>query len=171
MAVCRKFPGGTSISHYACKRPLLSLINLQRGPTENTSRGRFPLCDVTAYAEVCLRSRCLEAGCITPLFHCCVWVSRSVYRVVAWKCVDKSQYVGLMHRSYLRTCRKYFGQFKGRETSCSLQLFLPVFQYAMCQQITKRKTSRFLAFPQNIHIQALKFHSGKRKLENWNLKL
>jgi hypothetical protein len=28
------------------------------------------LLDVTAYAEVCLRSRCLETGCITPLFYC-----------------------------------------------------------------------------------------------------
>jgi hypothetical protein len=31
------------------------------------------LCDVTAYAEVCLPRRCLETGCITPLF-CCVHV-------------------------------------------------------------------------------------------------
>jgi hypothetical protein len=31
--------------------------------TENTSRGLYPLlCDVTAYAEVCLPSRCLETG-------------------------------------------------------------------------------------------------------------
>jgi hypothetical protein len=30
------------------------------------------LFDVTAYAEVSLPSRCLETGCITPLFYCCV---------------------------------------------------------------------------------------------------
>jgi hypothetical protein len=27
---------------------------------------------VTAYAEVSLLSCCLEAGCITPLFYCCL---------------------------------------------------------------------------------------------------
>jgi hypothetical protein len=32
------------------------------------------LCDVTAYTEVCLLSRCLETGCITLLFYCCVHV-------------------------------------------------------------------------------------------------
>jgi hypothetical protein len=56
----------------ACKWPMLSPINLQRGHTENTSCGRYPLlCDITAYAEVCLLSRCLETGCINPLFHHC----------------------------------------------------------------------------------------------------
>jgi hypothetical protein len=30
------------------------------------------LCDVIAYAEMCLPSRCLETGCITTLFYCCV---------------------------------------------------------------------------------------------------
>jgi hypothetical protein len=50
----------------ARKRPLLSPINPRRGPTENTSRGRYPLLgDVTANAEVCLSSCCLETGCIT----------------------------------------------------------------------------------------------------------
>jgi hypothetical protein len=59
----------------ACKRPLLPPINLPRGPRENTSRGHYPLsCDVTAYAEVFLPSRCLETGCITPLFYCCLRV-------------------------------------------------------------------------------------------------
>jgi hypothetical protein len=37
---------------------------------ENTA---VVLCDVTAYAEVCLPSRCLETGCIIP-FYCCVRV-------------------------------------------------------------------------------------------------
>jgi hypothetical protein len=42
----------------ARKRPLLSPIRLRRGPTENTSRGLYPLlCDITAHAEVCLPSR------------------------------------------------------------------------------------------------------------------
>jgi hypothetical protein len=50
------------------------------------------LCDVTAYAEVCLPSRCLETGCITPLFYCCVGVMQGAYRAVAWQCVDMSQY-------------------------------------------------------------------------------
>jgi hypothetical protein len=46
-------------------------INLQRGTTVNTSRGPYPLlCDVTAYAEVCLPSRCLESVCIILLFYC-----------------------------------------------------------------------------------------------------
>jgi hypothetical protein len=56
----------------ARKRHLLSPINFRRGPIENTSRGRYPLfCDVIAYAEVRLPSRCLETGCITQLFSCC----------------------------------------------------------------------------------------------------
>jgi hypothetical protein len=42
---------------------------------KHMSRDCYPLlCDVTAYAEVCLPSRCLETGCITPLFYCCVRV-------------------------------------------------------------------------------------------------
>jgi hypothetical protein len=32
------------------------------------------LCDVTAYTEVCLPSRCIETGCMMPLFYCCVRV-------------------------------------------------------------------------------------------------
>jgi hypothetical protein len=28
------------------------------------------LCDVTAYAEMCLPSRCVETVCITLLFYC-----------------------------------------------------------------------------------------------------
>jgi hypothetical protein len=32
------------------------------------------MCDVTAYAVVCLPSRCLETGCGTPLLSCCVCV-------------------------------------------------------------------------------------------------
>jgi hypothetical protein len=53
----------------ARKRPSLSPTNIRCGSTENTSRGLYPLlCDVTAYAEVCLLSRFLETGCITPLF-------------------------------------------------------------------------------------------------------
>jgi hypothetical protein len=32
------------------------------------------LCDVTAYAEVCLPSRCQKMGCITRLSYCCVRV-------------------------------------------------------------------------------------------------
>jgi hypothetical protein len=31
-------------------------------------------CDITTYAEVCLLSCCLETGCVTPLFYCCVCV-------------------------------------------------------------------------------------------------
>jgi hypothetical protein len=77
----------------ACKRPLLSPTNLRHGPTENTSRGLYPqLCDVTAYAEVCLPSHCLETGYITPLFCCCMHEMQSVYRAVAWRCVNMSQY-------------------------------------------------------------------------------
>jgi hypothetical protein len=45
-----------------------------------------------ACMEVCLLSRCLESGCITPLFYFCVRVSRNVYRAVAWQCGDMSQY-------------------------------------------------------------------------------
>jgi hypothetical protein len=54
------------------KRPFLSPINLRRGSTENKSRGLYSLLrDVTAYAEVCLPSHCLETGSIIPLFYCC----------------------------------------------------------------------------------------------------
>jgi hypothetical protein len=68
----------------ARKRSLLPPTNLRRGPTENTSRGLYPLlCDVAAYAEVCLPTRFLETGCITPLFCCCVRVIQSVCRAVA----------------------------------------------------------------------------------------
>jgi hypothetical protein len=64
----------------ARKRPLLSPINFRRGLTENTCRGIYPLlCDVTAYAEVCLPSNSLETGCITPLFHCWCVYGTSVY--------------------------------------------------------------------------------------------
>jgi hypothetical protein len=37
--------------------------------------------------------RCLETGCITSLFHCCVHVMQGVYRVVARQCVDMWQYL------------------------------------------------------------------------------
>jgi hypothetical protein len=40
------------------------------GHKENTAA--VFLCDVAAYAEVCLLSRSLETGCITALFYCCV---------------------------------------------------------------------------------------------------
>jgi hypothetical protein len=51
---------------------LLSPIILRCGRTENTSRSLYVLlCDVIAYAEVCLPSRCLDTGCIIPLFYCC----------------------------------------------------------------------------------------------------
>jgi hypothetical protein len=77
----------------ARKRPLLSPTNLRLGPAENTSHGLHPLlCDVTAYAEMCLPSRCLEAGRITPLLYCCVQAMQGVYWAVAWQCVDMSQY-------------------------------------------------------------------------------
>jgi hypothetical protein len=43
---------GTQLKVYY-SRPFFSPVNLQHGPTENTSRGLCPLlCDVTAYAEV-----------------------------------------------------------------------------------------------------------------------
>jgi hypothetical protein len=75
------------------KRPLFSPINLRHRPTEGTSRSCYSLLrDTTAYAEVRLPSRCLETGCINPLFYCCVRVLRGVYRAVACQCVDISQY-------------------------------------------------------------------------------
>jgi hypothetical protein len=44
-----------------CKRLLFSCKNLRLGPTENTSRGLYPLlCDVSVYSEMCLLLRCLE---------------------------------------------------------------------------------------------------------------
>jgi hypothetical protein len=47
-------------------------MNPRHGPTENISRGHYLLlCDVTAYAEVCLPSHSLEMGYISPLFYCC----------------------------------------------------------------------------------------------------
>jgi hypothetical protein len=53
-------------------------IGALAGLTEHTSRDRYPLmCDVTAYAEMCLPSHCLETGCIILLFYCCVCVSSS----------------------------------------------------------------------------------------------
>jgi hypothetical protein len=76
-----------------CKRPLLSPINLRRGLTENTSCGPYPMvCDVTAYAEVCLRSRCPQNGYIIPLFYCCVRVMQGVSRAVAWQCMSQYYY-------------------------------------------------------------------------------
>jgi hypothetical protein len=42
------------------------------GHKENTAA--VLLCDVTAYVLVCLSSRCLETGCITPLFYFCMRV-------------------------------------------------------------------------------------------------
>jgi hypothetical protein len=71
----------------ARKRPLLSPINLRRGPIENTPRGRYPLFyDVTAYAEVRLPSRCPETGCIAPFFYCCecVLLTFCGSTVLAW---------------------------------------------------------------------------------------
>jgi hypothetical protein len=51
----------------------LLLKALCTDPTENTV---FIVDDVTAYAEVCLPSRCLETGCITPLFRrCSAWTT------------------------------------------------------------------------------------------------
>jgi hypothetical protein len=58
---------------YDCPQTTFVVTYLGLGPTENTSRLHALLCDVTAYAQVCLPSRCLETGCITPLFHCCVY--------------------------------------------------------------------------------------------------
>jgi hypothetical protein len=86
------------------ERPLLSPMNLQRRSTENTLCGLYPLlCDVTAYAEVCLPSHCLEVGCITPLFYCWVCVMQGVYRAVAWQCIDTSQYVPPKHNTIQTT--------------------------------------------------------------------
>jgi hypothetical protein len=73
--------------------PNVFKITPWHGPrSENMSRGRYPasplarylhlqkticdryalFCDLTAYTELCLPSRCLETGCITQLFYC--WV-------------------------------------------------------------------------------------------------
>jgi hypothetical protein len=72
------------------KQPLLSPTNLRRGPTENMSCGLCPLlCDVIAYAHMCLPSRCLEMGCVTPLFYC-VRLMQGVYQAVALQCVEMS---------------------------------------------------------------------------------
>jgi hypothetical protein len=38
----------------------------------------------------CLLGCCLETGCITPLFYCCVL--DCVYGAVAWQCVDQIHY-------------------------------------------------------------------------------
>jgi hypothetical protein len=52
---------------------MLNLTFARHGQrTENTAC--VLLCDVTAYVEMCLPSCCLETGCITPLFYCCVGV-------------------------------------------------------------------------------------------------
>jgi hypothetical protein len=44
----------------------LLLYALYTDTTENTAS---IVADVNAYAEVCLPSRGLETGCVTPLFH------------------------------------------------------------------------------------------------------
>jgi hypothetical protein len=63
------------------------------------------------YAEICLPSRFLEAGCITPLFHrcsrgrhrkhsliyCCVM--DHVYRAAAWQLVDQTVTLSVFHGS------------------------------------------------------------------------
>jgi hypothetical protein len=67
-----------------CKRHLLSTTYLRCELTENMSHFLRPLfCDVTAYMEACIPSRCLERGCITPLFYCCMCVMQGVYQAVA----------------------------------------------------------------------------------------
>jgi hypothetical protein len=63
------------------------------------------LCDVTAYTEVCLPSRCLETGCTNPLFYCCVHVllrkgcfcgstilARSKYATISLTFGDNTEY-------------------------------------------------------------------------------
>jgi hypothetical protein len=57
------------------------------GHKENTAT--IVLCDVTAYAVVCLPSRFLETCCITPLYYCfvCVLLRNSCYyasAVLVW---------------------------------------------------------------------------------------
>jgi hypothetical protein len=42
---------------------------LQELCTDSTENTVSLVADVTAYAEMCSSSRCLETGCITPLFH------------------------------------------------------------------------------------------------------
>jgi hypothetical protein len=60
--------------YYYYKRPSLSPINLRHGlRTENTAP--LLLCDVTAYAEMCLLSRCLAMK-----MYFCHALKRGVYR-------------------------------------------------------------------------------------------
>jgi hypothetical protein len=64
-----------STSHVIAKHSwdLTSLcIRKLREHKENTVT--VLLYDVTVYVEVCLPSRCLEMGCVTPLCYCCVHV-------------------------------------------------------------------------------------------------
>jgi hypothetical protein len=66
-------------------------------PTENTYHvtANYRCGDVIAPARKCLPSRCLEAGCITPLFYCCV-LDRVCVCVcvmgVAWQRIYMSHY-------------------------------------------------------------------------------
>jgi hypothetical protein len=94
-ATCYNFSARTPQKTYVTSPTTSTLFRYQhwawRGRHgKHKSRDSYPLlCDVTTYAEVCLPSRCLETGCITPLFYCCVRVLFSNGRfcgstVLAW---------------------------------------------------------------------------------------
>jgi hypothetical protein len=61
-------------------------------PAENAQYVKATHCcgDFIAPARTCLPSRCLEMGCITSLFYCCVL--DCVYGAVAWQYIDQIRY-------------------------------------------------------------------------------
>jgi hypothetical protein len=82
----------TRRKHMSCVCYLGSPLALAAAYRKHTSCESYPLlwwCHCT-WAEVCLPSCCLEMGCITPLFYCCV-LDR-VYGAIAWQCIDQICY-------------------------------------------------------------------------------
>jgi hypothetical protein len=78
----------------------ISLYSGGTGPTEITSRDLYALlCDVTVYAEVCLPCRCLETGCITPLFHRCSRGRNGEHSLIYCRLLDRENVYGLFIRN------------------------------------------------------------------------
>jgi hypothetical protein len=94
------------LDNNSLKRPSLSLYK----PSARTTQKTQPVCcegcllirclamDVLlreyACAGICLPSRCLETGCITPLFYCCgrYTAPAAVYIVTVYQRVQTPQY-------------------------------------------------------------------------------
>jgi hypothetical protein len=90
--------------HVTWRLPSQSIGALPAAYAKHMSGDSYPLLwwRHCTCAEVCLPSCCLETGCITPSFYCCV-LDR-VYRDVAWQCVDQICY-NVINRSNVTKVR------------------------------------------------------------------